>query len=381
MDPRDLIDRQAGSAVPELPAGMAGLRNARILLVEDNHLNQVVASEILMHAGLKVDLVANGKEAVDAVRGGKGAYDAILMDMRMPVMDGFEAIRIIRKEISKADLPIISTTAGGLADERERCLAVGANDYLSKPFLVSDICAILIRWIPAAAREPAESAEPDENAVANENDDDSEARAEIHLPAGLDGVDMSAGLARTMGNRKIYADLLVEFARSNEALGADLSRAVAANDLERARFLVHAVVSTAGNIGADDLFTIAGELEAAIVARSERIADLLETFRTRLEGVVGAIASAGITSRSSIPPQRNKTVSFDRKAAARMIELLANMLDDQDLAAPDQLDELVAMLGGRGHDEILEHLRASLAALEFLEARDMLERVRADLLA
>lgn len=381
MDPRDLIDRQAGSAVPELPAGMAGLRNARILLVEDNHLNQVVASEILMHAGLKVDLVANGKEAVDAVRGGKGAYDAILMDMRMPVMDGFEAIQKIRKEFSKADLPIISTTAGGLADERERCLAVGANDYLSKPFLVSDICAILIRWIPAAAREPAELAEPDENAAANENDDDSKDRAEIHLPAGLDGVDMSAGLARTMGNRRIYADLLVEFARSNEALGADLSRAVAANDLGRARFLVHAVVSTAGNIGADDLFTIAGELEAAIVARSERIADLLETFRTRLEGVVGAIASAGLTSRSSIPPQRNKTVPFDRKAAARMIELLANMLDDQDLAAPDQLDELVSMLDGRGHDEILERLRASLAALEFLEARDMLERVRADLLA
>lgn len=380
MDPRDLIDRQAGSAVPELPAGMAGIRNARILLVEDNHLNQVVASEILMHAGLKVDLVANGKEAVDAIRGG-GAYDAILMDMRMPVMDGFEAIRIIRKDFSEVDLPIISTTAGGLADERERCLAVGANDYLSKPFLVSDICAILIRWIPAAAREPAELAEPDESAVANENDDDSEARAEIHLPAGLDGVDMSAGLARTMGNRKIYADLLVEFAGSNEALGADLSRAVAANDLGRARFLVHTVVSTAGNIGADDLFTIAGELEAAIVARSERIADLLETFRTRLEGVVGAIASAGITSRSGIPPQRNKTVAFDRKAAARMIELLANMLDDQDLAAPDQLDELVAMLGGRGHDEILERLRTSLAALEFLEARDMLERVRADLLA
>lgn len=381
LDPRDLIAGQGDSTVPELPAGVAGIRNARILLVEDNHLNQVVASEILMHAGLKVDLVANGEEAVRAVREGPGVYDAVLMDMRMPVMDGFEAIRIIREEFSEEDLPIISTTAGGLADERERCLAAGANDYLSKPFLVTDICAILIRWIPAAAREPAESTEPDENAGVNEGGNDPKGRANARLPAHIDGVDMNAGLARTMGNRELYASLLVEFAQFNETLGEDVARTVAEGDPERARFLVHALVSTAGNIGADELSAITGELEAAIVARSDRLPDLLKTFQTKLDGVVDAIRGADISAQSKATPRRKKSVPFDREEASRLLDVLADMLDDQDMAAQDHLDELAVMLGGRGQDETLERLRSRLAALEFSEAKNILERVRTDILA
>lgn len=381
MDPRDLTARQGNSTVPALPEGLSGIRNARILLVEDNRLNQVVASEILTHAGLKVDLVANGEEAVRAVRDGSGVYDAVLMDMRMPVMDGFEAIRIIREEFSKEDLPIISTTAGGLADERERCLAVGANDFLSKPFLVTDICAILIRWIPPAIRAAADSGDAGENAGVNESDSDRQDQVDVRLPARIDGVDMTAGLARAMGKRELYADLLAEFVQSNKTLGKDVALAVAKDDPEPAQFRLHALISTAGNIGADELSTITGELEAAIATRSDRLPDLLKTFQTKLDGIIDTIGKADISPRNSPPPQQKKAVSFDREEAIRLVEALVNMLDDQDLAAQDQLDELAAILGGRGHDETLGRLRTNLAALEFSEAKSILERARADLLA
>lgn len=367
--------------VPDLPEGVAGIRNARILLVEDNDLNQVVAREILTHAGLKVDLAVNGEEAIHAIMGNPGIYDAVLMDMRMPVMDGFEAIKAIRREFSKEDLPIISTTAGGLADERERCLAIGANDYLPKPFLVTDICAILIRWIPVAARVPQEPGKVEENAGATDGGDEPGGHVDIELPARVDGVDLNAGLARTMGKRQLYASLLLDFARDNNTLGDEAAKAIADEALEHARFLVHSLVSTAGNIGADELAAIAGELEAAIVAKSDRVTDLLLTFRTQLDRVVDAIGAAGISPDPGPPSRPKAGVAFSPKEAALLLEELSNMLEDQDLAAPERLDALASMLAGRGHDETLKRVRASLAALEFSDAKDILERARADLVA
>lgn len=381
MNPPDSSVGRGDGTVPDLPAGVAGIRNARVLLVEDNELNQIVAREILTHAGLKIDLAVNGEEAVRAVMTNPGAYDAVLMDMRMPVMDGFDAIKAIRGEFSKEDLPIISTTAGGVADERERCLAVGANDYLPKPFLVTDICAILIRWIPAATRGSAEIGEAEENAGVDEDGDETGDRADVDLPARIDGVDLNAGLARTMGNRALYASLLADFARTNETLGDKVAKAMAEEAVEHARIFVHSVVSTAGNIGADELAAIAGELQAAILSESDRLADLLLTFRTQLDRVVGAIGAADISSEPDLPARPKDGGPFSPKEAARLLEELANMLDDQDLAAPDRLDELASMLAGRGHDKILKRVRASLAALDFSAARDILERARADLVA
>lgn len=381
MDPRDLNAGHGDGAVPELPKGVEGIRNARILLVEDNHLNQVVASEILQHAGLQVDLVTNGEEAVGAVRECAAAYDAVLMDMRMPVMDGFEAIRKIREVFSRDELPIIATTAGGLADERERCLAAGANDFLPKPFLVSDICAVLLRWIPAAAHGSAESRESGEGAAANETAAGPADRVDVRLPSRIDGIDLNAGLARTMGKRDLYAGLLVEFAQCNETLGKDAAAAINEGDPERAHFLVHALISTAGNIGADQLSTIAGELAAALVARSDRVPDLLETFQTSLNGVVKAIGRAEISTTPKATPPRKKNALFDQEEAGRLVDALAGMLDDQDLAAQSRLDDLAEVLCGRGHDETLERLRVKVSALEFSAAKDILESVRATLLA
>ncbi len=125
---------------------LANIKGARLLLVEDNYVNQIVAQEILSKAGFMVDVANNGLEAVRAVESGV-SYAAVLMDIQMPEMDGFEATQRIREIKSKEDLPIIAMTAHAMTDERQRCLAVGMNDHASKPIDVDGLCNTLLKWI------------------------------------------------------------------------------------------------------------------------------------------------------------------------------------------------------------------------------------------
>jgi CheY-like chemotaxis protein len=116
----------------------------RLLLVEDNVVNQQVAAIMLQRRGHEVDVVADGPSAIDRVA--QSAYDAILMDIQMPGMDGFETLAIIRETANGRDLPVIAVTANALAGERERCLAAGMNDYVAKPFIARDLFAAVERF-------------------------------------------------------------------------------------------------------------------------------------------------------------------------------------------------------------------------------------------
>jgi CheY-like chemotaxis protein len=125
------------------------LRKLRILMAEDNAINQRVGKLILQKAGFMIDLVADGSEAVEAHR--VHPYDVILMDCQMPTMDGFEAARIIRKLEVQPQPVIIAVTANALVGERERCLSAGMDDYLSKPFQADQLIAVVRKWAEARA--------------------------------------------------------------------------------------------------------------------------------------------------------------------------------------------------------------------------------------
>jgi len=131
---------------PQLADLAAGIRGARLLLVEDNEANQFVACQLLNRAGLQVGLAKNGKEAVEQALG--NSYDLILMDMQMPVMDGIQATRLIRQLPEGKDLPIIAMTAAATETDRENCLAAGMNDYISKPIVATELFGKLVHWIP-----------------------------------------------------------------------------------------------------------------------------------------------------------------------------------------------------------------------------------------
>jgi CheY-like chemotaxis protein len=116
----------------------------RILMAEDNTINQRVGQLMLKKAGFDIDLVADGSEAVEAHR--NKPYDLILMDCQMPIMDGFEASSLIRKMEGSAQPVIVAVTANALVGERERCLRAGMDDYLSKPFLAEQLVAVVEKW-------------------------------------------------------------------------------------------------------------------------------------------------------------------------------------------------------------------------------------------
>jgi CheY-like chemotaxis protein len=185
--------------------------DSSVLLVEDNAINQQVAREILQGFGLAVEIVGNGRMAVELLRANPTRCAAVFMDLQMPEMDGFEATRVIRDELGLADLPIIAMTAHALEEERRRCLACGMNDHVAKPIDPSALLTVLSRWLPARgdAGEP-----PHETAAAPD------------LPAALPGVDLPTALSRLSGNRELLLKMLRNFGQ--EWSGAAVTASVAA---------------------------------------------------------------------------------------------------------------------------------------------------------
>ena len=200
---------------------LKGLEGARVLLVEDNELNQQVAMEILAGAGMIVSLAGNGQEALDAVQANR--YDAVLMDVQMPVMDGYTATRIIRRDLRFKDLPIIAMTAHAMAGDQEKSAAAGMNDHVTKPIDPKQLYAVLARWISASPPPAEETRAPEmipPDADGKALDDSAPISAEAQpFPDALEGFDLMAGLSRLQGNKALYRKLLTGFASPVRAVG------------------------------------------------------------------------------------------------------------------------------------------------------------------
>ncbi|MDQ1833771.1 hybrid sensor histidine kinase/response regulator [Massilia scottii] len=232
------------------------IRGARVLVVDDNLVNQQVASEILRRAGVHVDLAGNGVDAVRLVD--QTDYDAVLMDIQMPEMDGYQASARIRANPRHAELPIIAMTAHAVAGYRDSCLAMGMNDYLSKPIEPAILYAVLAGWIHAdPTRVPAESTpQPEVGGVPD------------HLP----GIDVEAALARLGHNGPLLTRLLTMFAKDFAGTHEAIAQAVDGGDLDNAALLVHKVKGAAGNLSAQQLYSAAGELEERLMAKDGKTA-------------------------------------------------------------------------------------------------------------
>ena len=234
------------------------MRGARVLLVEDNEINQEVAIGQLEDAEVFVDLAENGAEAVRMVR--ENDYDVVLMDMQMPVMDGIEATRILRSDPRFTTLPIIAMTANALVSDREMCLEAGMNDHIAKPIDPDQLFGVLLRWIRrpdgdgAGVREWIEArpaATPTAAPVAEG-------------PLDIDGIDVKSALKRTGGNRKRYETLLRRFAHQQAATVEDIRKALSMGDAATAERAAHSLKGAAGTLGAGILSEAAAKAETAI---------------------------------------------------------------------------------------------------------------------
>ena len=219
----------------------AGLRRhaeSAILLVEDNEMNQQVATELLESAGAIVTVAGNGGIAVDLLRDGPQppAFDIVLMDLQMPEMDGYTATRHLRADSRFNDLPILAMTAHALVEERQRCLEAGMNDHVTKPIDPDALFAALARW--TKRREPATPA-PEKKAAP---------RMDVQVPP-IEGIDIAGGLKRVAGNQKLYRSLLEQFVAKQADASSQIADALEKNDRALAERLAHTVKGVAANLG------------------------------------------------------------------------------------------------------------------------------------
>jgi len=338
------------SAPDELLARLEERRGARILLVEDNDLNQQVASELLRDAGFVVDIADNGAIALDCVA--RAPYDVVLMDMQMPVMDGVTATRRIRADAQFAAMPIVAMTANAMQADRDRCLEAGMNDHIAKPIEPDALWATLIRWIA-----PREHAAPAPDTVAP-TPPAPEADA-LPLPV-IDGLDCEAGLRRTLGKRPLYFNMLRKFIKGQATACNEVVAALDAGDYDTAERIAHTTKGVAGNIGATAIQGLAAELEAAIHGRAAR--DVIDAALTRvanpLAELVGQLQLA-MPAEASAPSQ-----AVDAKQLAEVVGQLAALLADDDSEASDLYEQHEALLRA-GLGEASAQLAASIRGFDF----------------
>ncbi|MEO5370485.1 MAG: response regulator [Magnetococcus sp. DMHC-1] len=232
----------------------------RILLVEDNDFNRQVAQELLERVGILVDHARHGAEAIDKIQ--NTPYDGVLMDIQMPVMDGFSATRHLRADARFGTLPIIAMTAHTMPEEQQKCLDAGMNAHIAKPIHPGQLYSVIAQWIRPAtpATLPPNTSFPATLPMVVPDISQDESSAEL---PDVPGVDLSAGLERMGHNLPVYLRLLIRFRDDYANTGSRLQSALEQGDSAAVRQLAHTLKGVAGNIGANDLHQAATDLEAA----------------------------------------------------------------------------------------------------------------------
>ncbi|MDM8549261.1 response regulator [Desulfobacterales bacterium HSG2] len=315
------------------------IRGARVLLVEDNKINQQVAGELLENAGLVVEIANNGEEAVTILESSgaeSSGFDLVLMDIQMPKMDGYEATRQIRKQEDRKNeslkrLPVIAMTAHAMAGERERCLEAGMDDFVSKPIEPDQLFSALLKWI-----EPGERETP----APRHHHEDVPKSGDGELPEVLPGIDIESGLRRVSGNRTLYKKLLRQFHKDNTNAATAYRESLERGDTEFVKLLAHTIRGAAGNMGAVALYEAASELESGIRENRPELDSLLHHFEKSLNQVLQSLSSLKETPAPEIPSDPEQSMPLDIPKINALLTELAGFLEEGDSEAEDCMDDL-----------------------------------------
>ena len=350
------------------------LRGARVLVVEDNDLNQQIAQELLSDAGFVVDVADNGRIAVDKVVAAwvaQAPYDIVLMDMQMPVMDGVSATEEIRQDARHAELPIVAMTANAMQVDRDRCLAAGMNDFVTKPIDPDALWQALARWIRprvGLGQAPAVVGSAGQPVVASLLAAPF-AAGSAAIPRDVAGLDTQLGLRRVMGKEALYLSLLRKFVAGHQAGLEPLTQALEAGDVATAERMAHTLKGVAGNIGASDLQAAMAKVERALHDQEPAAAvhALMEKPGTLLTQLLADLSA-------SLPTEATAEVAaVDADQLASVCGQLRALLADDDSEAADVLQQHAALLKaalGTGYRAV----ESAIEAFDFEAALDALNR-------
>jgi CheY-like chemotaxis protein len=354
--------------------GRAALTGARILLVEDNELNQEVATALLREVGCAVEVAPDGEVAVSQVQ--KCLYDLVLMDMQMPVMDGVTATQVIRQMPHLRGIPIIAMTANVMREDRERCLAAGMNDFVGKPIEPAQLWQTLRKWYrPDPNRPPADARE----AAARATD----GAPQSSWPDAIEGLDLVQGRARVLGNETLYRSLLRRFVESHADSPQRLERALAEGQFELAERLAHTAKSVAANIGARALANDAESLERALRERAPETVwrPLWQTYTDTLVALLAGLVPAVMLAQPAVPVPRIAEppgTTIDAAQQAEAFARLQYLLRESDPEAGNWFDANASLLRHALEPGDFAGIKAALDAFDLDAALDLLIRAAPD---
>ena len=302
------------------------LRGAHILLVEDNDMNREFALEVLGRASIQVDVAGNGKEALEKI--GCFHYDGVLMDCQMPVMDGFEATRMIRADGRFTALPVIAMTANAMAGDREKCAAAGMNDHIAKPIDIDQMFLTLARWVRPRGGSALAFARPP-------------------LPQGMpipivSELDTAKVMGRIGNDGKLFLSMLRWFLDGQSSFEANIRTAVAIGDRATAQRLAHTLKGTAGDIGATRLCKAAELLELALMSSADTVPptvvdEVCEILTLQLSEIGRAMAPV-----TGAPDHADPFAHGD--ALVALLQNMAKLLADDDAQALELIAPLKALV-------------------------------------
>nr|CRH04636.1 putative Histidine kinase with PAS sensor domain, response regulator receiver domain and Hpt domain [Candidatus Magnetococcus massalia] len=351
-------------------------RGSQLLLVEDNAINQQVAIEILSAAGILVDVAMNGKQALDILaQGDVSRFDAILMDIQMPIMDGYDATRAILKRWPDEAPPIIAMTANAMNQDVAACKAAGMVAHVAKPIDVSQMFTTLGLWVPPKLT-PSTLAVTETEMAELASSQPAEQTLQAQWPESLPGLDIADGLKRLNQNAKLYRQLLgnlrEEFAGSGETLRILLAK----ESFDAATSMAHAVKGLAGNLAAKELHEVAGKLEdLSRLNEGTKARQMQLRYQAALQQVVSSIEQLmgmGVEPPSATKEGEALEPQVISEVLKQQLEEIVALLQEMDMEAEEKLAELLPELQACGYGEQAEALNKLVTNLEFEPAAQML---------
>ncbi|KPA17205.1 multi-sensor hybrid histidine kinase [Candidatus Magnetomorum sp. HK-1] len=338
------------------------VRGAKILLTEDNKLNQQVAIEVLEHEGFFVTPVNNGQEAIEALM--KDKFDLVLMDIQMPVMDGYIATKEIRQlDNESCNVPIISMTANAMKGEREKCLKIGMNDYLSKPIDHIELFSKLSKWIEHKERKHSSIAQ----------DDNKEDSSNIEFN-DISGIDVESGLRRLFGNKILYKKILFDFHTKYSNAAQIIRNYFENNELKKCSKMSHAIKGVAGNIGANDLHKTAGELEKMFITQNiGYINKTLDCFEEQSEIIFQSIEKLKKSEAKEVQLESSNDEDslIDISQVEVLLKKLSHLLKLGDIESDIVLKEIKTCLKGTKMMTSINQIEENMNNFLYEEANEM----------
>ncbi len=345
------------------PPTASRLQDLRLLLVEDNEINQQVAKELLRREGAEVTIACHGQEAVDLLKAQPNAFDLVLMDMQMPVLDGIGATQAIRQRLRLETLPIVAMTANAMASDREACLAAGMNDHVGKPFDLGRLVATILQWTGRAATplsQPVVPPAPEMPAVMTQNDD---------------RVDVTGALQRLGDDQGFYLRMASNVTRDLSAHSTSVAQCVANGNAVELAAVLHGIKGMSATVGAQRLAALAAEGERKLKAEPAQV-NLTELGAAVLDEIAQTQAALTRTVAALQAPAVPAPIRADREDVwLQRLPELESLLEGAEMEALSWHDAMMAQ-GSPGDAPHWVQLREAIESVDFDRALAVVREIR-----